>query len=74
MNHFDYDSLDYFWLKVLRLRIGTLFQVFRRSLNDGVVQGISLVQIGTRHAFYIGSERGALRLCLAFAWLTRPAS
>ncbi len=80
MNHFDCDGLDYFGVKVARGRPAKAFprmallQVFRRSLEDGVVQGLSVGQIGKRHLFYIGSERGSLRVCLGFVWLTRPAS
>lgn len=79
MHHFDFDSLDYFGLKFARLgptrNLPTiaLFQVFRRSLADGVVQGLSIGQIGKRHLLYVGTDGGALRLCIGFVWLTRAA-
>jgi hypothetical protein len=80
MNHFDCDSINYFGVKVARgkpskaLPRMTLFQVFRRSLAAGVVQGVSFVQIGKRHLVYLGSENGSLRIAVGFLWLTRATS
>ena len=80
MNHFDYEGVSYFGMKIARgqpmkaLPRMALFQVFRRSLDGGVVQGLSVGQIARRHLLYVGSDRGALRLCLGFVWVTKSAS
>lgn len=72
----DSDSLNWFGVKLAgvdRPRVPTLIlaQAHRRDVKDeGVNQGVGLVQIGGRHLLYVGSIGGRLRLCLAFVWLT----
>jgi len=48
----------------------TLAQSHRRfNRRDTASQGVGLLQVGGRHLLYIGSNDGALRLCLCFIWL-----
>lgn len=55
MNHLDCDAWDYWGIKVASGRPTkalprmALFQAFRRSFDDGIVQGVSLAQAGKRH-------------------------
>ncbi len=80
MNHFDYDGVNYFGMKIARgqpakfLPRMAMLQVFRRSLDGGIVQGLSVGQIARRHLLYVGSDCGAFRLCLGFVWATKSAS
>lgn len=49
-----------------------LAQAHRRDIkDDGIHQGFGLLQVGSRHLLYIGSNEGRLHLCVGFLWFTR---
>jgi len=73
---YDYDSPRWFNLKLgvigKRVPRATLAQAFARDIkDDGLVWGLSLLQVGRRHLLYVGAKNGQPHVCLGFFWLTR---
>jgi len=53
-------------------KLGKIVQAHRRFNGRGCAsQGVSLIQSGTRHLLYLGSDDGKPHVCVAGMWLTR---
>ena len=70
----DYTNRNWFGLggprKVAKVRGRWVFvkawNCCRRVMEDGTVQGVGIVQVGSRHLLYLGSAYGRLQWSVCF--------